>query len=129
MFIKAMEYGPSANESTIKFPTWDQVEAALRGLDGQTTDSVILALDGQSYLGISGGEDNRFVLAGYIESFGSFICASGVHEGPAVDVVVAGDFNSYASKNVIELHQALEAARALHERGVLSEHLKWEKQS
>jgi hypothetical protein len=112
----------------VENPTWDVVEAALRSLDGQERDGIVLQRDNQSYMGISGGEDNQCAIIGYLEGFGEYVCASGVEDGPAQDVAVAGDYNSFESKHVIELEKALLAAKAFFERGVLSEQLKWEKE-
>lgn len=76
-------------------------------------------------MGISGGQDGRYVVAGFLEGFGSFICASG-EAGPPKEVVVAGDYNTYASSNVVGVETAIRAAKAFFERGLLSKDLKWE---
>src|SRR5215469_8103747 len=111
MFIKAIEYGPNGNETTAADPSWDFVESILRSLDGQASDSVALDSSGKSYMGITGGRDGRNVVAGFLEGFGSFICASG-EAGPPKEVVVTGDFNTYASTNVVGVETAIRAAKA-----------------
>lgn len=125
MFIKAIEYGPNGNETTAADPSWDFVEAIIRSLDGHASDGVALDSSGTSYMGISGGQDGRYVVAGFLEGFGSFICASG-EAGPPKEVVVAGDYNTYASSNVVGVETAIRAAKAFFERGLLSKGLKWE---
>ncbi|MFI5379133.1 MAG: hypothetical protein ACHRHE_07550 [Tepidisphaerales bacterium] len=129
MFVKAMAviYG-IAGDTTAENPTWELVEATLQSLDGEGCDGVSLDSIGDSCMGISGGNDGRYVVAGYLKGFGNFICASGESAGPAKDVAVAGDFNSYASINVVSIQTAIAAAKAFCEGGVLSEHLVWEKE-
>lgn len=108
-------------------PTWEFVEAALRCLDGENKDGVVLQSTGQSYMGIAGGENGRYAIIGYLEGFGEFICASGLQGGPPQDVVVAGDCNNFASKHVVDINTAVEAAKAFFGTPALSERLKWEK--
>ena len=128
MFVKAMEFGPGGEETTVESPGWDAVERALRSLDGLKNDSVTLDSVGRSYLGVAGGAGDRYVLAGFLDGFGSFICASGREDGAVVDVPVAGDTNAYESKHVVDINVVIDAARAFYERGALLERLRWEKQ-
>src|SRR5271154_6552143 len=111
MFVKAIQYGTTGHEKTTERPSWDFVETALRSLDGNANDGVALDCAGKSYMGIAGGEKDRYVVAGYLEGFGSFICASGAANGSPKDVVVAGDLNTYASENVVGIETAVAAAK------------------
>lgn len=119
-------YGVTHQESTVENPQWEIIEAALRSLDGEGRDGVCLDGVDDSYMGICGGNDGRYVVAGYLAGVGSFICESGEAGGSAMDVAVTGDFNTYASINVVTVETAIAAARAYCERGVLCEHLLWE---
>src|SRR5690349_18032811 len=120
MSIKSMEFGPNGNETTVTNPSWGAAESILRELDGERNDSVALDSSGDSYMGISGGRDGCYVVAGFLEGFGSFICANGSEGRPAQDVVVAGDFNTYASENVVDLETAVRAAKVFFETGGLA---------
>ncbi|MGA2231446.1 MAG: hypothetical protein ABSH22_11150 [Tepidisphaeraceae bacterium] len=126
MFVETIKYGTTDHQQIAQKPSWDFVQTALRSLDGNITDGVALESAGKSYMGIAGGERGHYVIAGYLQGFGSFICASGDAAGPAKDVVVAGDFNTYASENVVGIETAVLAAKAFYERGALLENLKWE---
>lgn len=128
MFVRTMEYGPSGNETTVANPNWLAVEAELRLLDGDRNDSIALDGTGTSYMGVCGGKDGQYVVAGFLEGFGSFICACGDPNGPAIDVPVAGDFNTYPSKHVVGLETAIAAAKEFCEQGVLLNQLQWDKQ-
>ena len=113
---------------TVENPTWDCVEAALRSLDGQERDGLVLQCANSSYMGISGGENDCYAIVGYSEGFGEYICASGVEGGPEQNVVVAGDYNQFQSKHVVDIKMAVLAARTFFDRGELSSELKWEKE-
>lgn len=126
MFINELAVG-SIQEQVISQPSWDAVETSIRNLDGGTCDGVALNGPNNSYMGVAGGEEGRYVVAGYLHGFGSYICASG-KEGPFKDVVVAGDYNPYPCKNVVDLEIVLKAAKAFFEQGVLAESLRWEKE-
>jgi hypothetical protein len=125
MFVKSFEFVQGEAQPQVD-PQLVEVEAALRSLDGEERDGIILNSGGQSYMGISGGERGRYVVAGYLEGQGSFICANGNPDGPRKDVVVARDYNTYASKNVVCLEDAIVAAKAFCKHGALSYRLKWE---
>jgi hypothetical protein len=112
----------------VENPPWNVVEAAVRSLDGEQRDGLVLQGTGQSYMAVSGGENNRYAIVGHLEGCGEFICASGVEGGPAQDVVVAGDYNSFESKHVIDIETALLAAKAFFEHGLLCNDLRWEKE-
>lgn len=104
--------------------TWPTIERQLRSIDGVNSDTVIIPSTGNSYMGISGGNDGRYVVGGYIDEKGSFICASG-EDGHPKDVAVCDDFNEYPSVNVVTLDAALIAAKEFFETGGLSTKLKW----
>jgi hypothetical protein len=128
MFVKAMECGPAGNPRTKANPSWDDIEAEVWSLDGDRNDSIALDGAGTSYMGICGGGDDHYVVAGFLEGFGSFICASGQKDGSPIDVAVTGDFNTYPSKHVVDLDKAIAAAKVFCEQGVLSDRLRWDKE-
>src|SRR3954467_8997297 len=125
MFVQAIVFWPNGKEQTVQHPSWDFVEAILRTLDGHANDGLTMESTGNSYMGISGGENDRYLVAGYLEGFDSYVCASGNSGGPPLDVVVTGDYNTCESKNVVGLETAIVAAKEFFERGILSENLKW----
>jgi hypothetical protein len=129
VFVTSIEYGsPNADISTLS-PTWDAVEKHLRSLDGDSKDGVILSTSGNSYLGISGGRRNQYIVAGYIEGHGSVILAGGENDGKNQEVVVAGDFQVFASEFVVGLDVAVCAAKTFFDCGTLAPELKWKPQT
>ena len=128
MFVTAIDFWPNGKQQRVEDPTWDFVDARLRLLDGEVNDGVLMDSGGDSYMGISGGEHGRYIVAGYLDGFGSYICASGKVGGALLEVVVTADYNTYESKHVVGIETVISAAKEFFERGVLSEELNWEKQ-
>lgn len=128
MFVKGIEYGITANAQSVNEPSWSFVEQQLRFLDGELIDGVILRSAGGSYMGICGGMCNEYVVAGHLDGYGSFICASGRNDSARKQVSVNGDFNEYPSRNVVNLDTAISAAKDFYECGILSEEMNWELQ-
>jgi hypothetical protein len=133
MFIKKLEFGIPGNPKTVVDPTWTFVHSCICSIDGvrridtPVNDGVVLQLEGHSYMGISGGLNGQFIVAGYFEGYGSFICANGPTAGPVQNVSVNGDLNPYQSKFVVDLDVAVCAAKTFCEHGRLTESLTWER--
>ena len=126
MIVKAMDFVSLGSNMTANEPSWDLVEKALRALNGETADGVVLQMAEQCYMGISGGRNNRYLVAGYLKGFGGFVCASGEKGGTPIDVVVVGDLNTVESKNVVGIEAAVLAAKAFFFHGELAKEMKWE---
>lgn len=125
MAIEKLKLGRT---EVVEDPRWDAVEAALRSLDGRDSDGLVLQRTSQTYMGVAGGENGCYAIVGHLEGFGEFICASGVEGGPPRDVAVAGDYNRFESKHVVDIENAVLAAKAFFDAGVLSNQLRWEKE-
>lgn len=124
MFVTTLEIG-AFGTGKVSNPNWQMVEVALRKLDGDENDSVILGCDDESYMGVVGGNDGRYFVGGFLKSQGSFACSDGNSE-TLLDVACAGDFNQYPAKNVLWLDAAITAAKAFYELGQLCSRYKWE---
>jgi hypothetical protein len=129
MFVTSLEYGPDDAEKIEPSPSWDFVETRIRSLNGENEDGLVLASSGDTYLGISGGQANRYVVAGYIEGRGSIILANGQTGGASQQVAVCGDYNTYESQYVIGIEDVIIAAREFFQNGGLAQQLKWENQT
>jgi hypothetical protein len=129
MFVTSLQYGSPTGDRNLANPEWDSVEMHLRLLDGDSSDGVILGSSGNSYLGVSGGRGNQYVVAGYIAGFGSFILANGEKGHGTRQVVVNGDFNNYPARHVVGLDDAIAAAKEFFESGDLVKGFIWEKQT
>ena len=127
-FAKILEFGCEEDPVSVENPKWDAVREAIEALDGQDRDSVILEGGDEQYMGISGGNEGRYVVGGFHRGFGSFLAGCGKkHEG-TLDVSVSGDYNPYPQSNVLELKVVVELARIFFESGSLAEDGRWEPQ-
>jgi len=129
MHVTSISHGISEKEIEKMHPSWADVDARLRALDGEQSDGIVLGSPADTYMGISGGENNRYIVAGYLEGFGSYIIASGDPAGDRQDVVICNDYAAFPSRNIVGLEEAILAARSFFETGQLTAELKWEKQS
>jgi hypothetical protein len=129
MFIKSIEIQSLTGAKAVEKPDWSLVENELRSLDGCDKDSLILDHnDERSYMGISGGRDNQYVVGGYLEGFGSFIANIGIESTKIVEAVVCGDFIEYTAMNVVDLESAIAMAKVFFNSGELASSFRWEKQ-
>jgi len=127
--IKSIEFDAPGGSQTIDAPTWEIVERELRALDGASRDSVCLdAADGRAYMGISGGENMQFVVAGFLDGFGSYLIAEGEPEKARIQIAACHDHVDFASVNVVGLETAVRAARYFYENVGLDPSLRWAKQ-
>jgi hypothetical protein len=127
MFVKNIEFGIPNTLQYASDPNWAMVESHLRLLNGEADDGIVLQSAGASYMAVSGGMHDEFVVGGYLEGFGSFICASGKRGGGIRNVCVNGDFNQYPPENVVDLSTVIMATRSFFEYGTLTEQLQWER--
>ena len=111
MFVKSLETTITANggyeTAVIEQPTWSTVgTAAVRNLDGDSRDSVIINGPDEAYMGIVGGTDGNYVVAGMRPDAKAFILTAGERRGKWVPVAVGGQENEYADNEVVTLEQA-----------------------
>jgi hypothetical protein len=124
-FVTILEYNCKNDSVSVSNPTWEAVKDTILALNGEDRDSVILANEDQQYMGISGGNEGRYVVGGFKDGFGSFLAGCGKDDTGVLDVVVSGDFNPYPSPNVVDLGVAIELARIFFESGLLAENGRW----
>jgi hypothetical protein len=106
-------------------PTWDEVERAVRNLDGRSTNQVILMVEEDHYLLVGGGENGKVVCEAEVPD-GRFMLTD---PGQPLDLsvtVMNGQPADYSAQHVVDVGEALEAARYFHSSGSLSNGLRWE---
>jgi hypothetical protein len=67
MFVKNLSTdlwgGPAdVEDEDVPAPSWQQIETAIRALDGKRRTMVTLGADGESHLAVGGGSSNRYVV-------------------------------------------------------------------
>jgi hypothetical protein len=129
MFVTSLETagvpasGPESE--VVEQPSWDAVLRAVQRLDGGACDSVVLNGPQEAYMGIVGGHEGQYVVAGRRRDGKPFILTSGEWRGRWVPVIAGGQENEYADNEVVTLEDALAAARTFFESGECDPRFQW----
>ena len=118
--------GPEGSE-TIMNPTWEQIEAAIRALDGiQKTLVTIAAEDCEAHMGIGGGS-GAFICYATRDNltFDTLVNPSG-HADRKQRVIAGGQPGDYTEKHCVTLPAILRAAKAFAILGELDGSLEWD---
>lgn len=117
------------NESThVEQPSWRDVEAAIRGLNGATHNDVYLCPEPtvtESYLCVGGG-DGRYIVTGATKGgkFPTLTDPTRTRE-PRETLVVGGQPGDYPGHYVVPLETALRAARTYFDTGAFDRDAHW----
>lgn len=112
-------------EDDIPAPSWQQIEAAIRALDGKRRTIVTLGGDGELHLVVGGGSSNRYVV--YMTSdnmhFLNLTCRDRAVE--TLTLFVGGQDSLFPDNTVVDFTLALRAAKAFAETGQADPSCKW----
>ena len=103
---------------------WQEIEAAIRELDGYHKTLITLETDGETHMAVGGGQDRYVVYMTFDnESFHYLVdpSKSDVEES----LIVGGREGFYPAKSCVDLNTALKAARAFAELGAMDESVVW----
>jgi Immunity protein Imm1 len=103
---------------------WQEIEAAIRELDGYHKTLITLETDGETHMAVGGGQDRYVVYMTFDnESFHYLVdpSKSDVEES----LIVGGQEGFYPAKSCVDLNTALKAARAFAELGAMDESVVW----
>lgn len=104
---------------------WQEIESAIRELDGHHKTLVTLETDSETHMAVGGGQDKYVVYMTFDnESFHYLVdpSRSNVEES----LVVGGQEGVYPAKSCVDLNITLKAARAFAELGAMDESVVWE---
>jgi hypothetical protein len=123
--------GNHQESDEIDYPTLEQVEAAIRHLDGQSRTSIGLETVGAAYMGVGGGHEGRYVVFATYDNATFYNLADPV-SGSAADAPirlnVGGQAGDYPARLCVRLDTAILAARTFAADGTLEGSLSWEPQ-
>ncbi|MDZ8055739.1 MAG: Imm1 family immunity protein [Aulosira sp. ZfuVER01] len=106
--------------------SWQEIELAIRELDGHHKTLVTLETDGETHMAVGGGLDKYIVYLTFDnESFHYLVdpFKSDIDEF----VIVGGQEGIYPAKSCVDLNTTLKAAKAFAELGTMEESVIWEK--
>lgn len=110
----------NGQDLSIDRPTWQDVESAIRALDGHDRNDLYLQPDRENeetYLCIGGGT-GRYVATGCInnERFPTWL-NPGISSEPQVELTIGGQPGFYPNNWILSLEAVLHAARSFYETG------------
>jgi hypothetical protein len=108
----------------LRDPSWPDVEAWIRRLDGKAHTMVTLEGIGSKHLTIGGGA-GRYVVYAAMEELLRTLCAGPGTESK-ISLFIGGQEGDYPDHIVVDTEIALRAAKAFFETGRLDETLRWE---
>jgi Immunity protein Imm1 len=105
---------------------WEEIETAIRAMDGQRKTLVTLETEGETHMAIGGGTGKYLV---YVtldnENFNYLV--SPTQSDRAETLVVGGQEGIYPAKWCVDLTTALKAAKAFAEFGAINKTVVWER--
>ncbi|MDJ0619739.1 MAG: Imm1 family immunity protein [Calothrix sp. MO_192.B10] len=105
--------------------SWQEIESAIRELDGHHKTLVTLETDGETHMAVSGGQEKYVVYVTFDnESFYSLIDPS--KSDIEVSLIAGGQEGIYPAKSCVDLNTTLKAAKAFAEFGTMEESVIWE---
>ena len=121
----------ATDSKTIDAPTWDDVERAVRALDGSTETLVTLAPhQGEHHLAIGGGRGGQFIVYLTEDNLTFFNLAEpAAHDDRTpVRMLIGGQEGEYRKGQFVSLDVVLRAARHYVQEGGRAPGLTWVEQ-
>jgi hypothetical protein len=111
----------------IENPNWNEIETAIRELDGESKTLVTLGADDEAYMSIGGGKDGKYIVTVTFDNFDFYVLVDLSKPDEIEKLVVGGQEGNYPAKMCVDLLHCLLAARTFTELGKLDPLLTWEK--
>jgi hypothetical protein len=106
--------------------SWQEIEAAIRELDGHHKTLVTLETEGETHMAVGGGTGKYVVYVTFDnESFHYLVDPS--KSDMDETVTVGGQEGVYPAKSCVELNTTLKAAKTFAELGAMDKSVIWEK--
>lgn len=120
--------GPEDSDSRqMENPTWEQIETAIRRLDGERCTLLILGVgDPVPHMGIGGGEDGKYIVYATPDNMSFHTLVNpGAPPGKCM-LTAGGQAGDYELKRCVSLREVLLAAKTYAETGQIEAGLSWE---
>lgn len=109
----------------IENPSWNQIETAIRELDGEKHTLVTLGINEDIYMSIGGGE-NKYIVTATSDNLNFYVLIDATKSQQVETLVVGGQKGNYSVNQCVDLLRCLLAARTFTELGKLDSLLIWE---
>lgn len=120
--------GPDDSDSSERLnPSWNDIETAIRGLDGQSRTLVVLGIGNPvPHMGIGGGTDGQYILYETPDNLTFHNLINPNADNGKVRLKAGGQEAEYWSKLCVGLAEVLRAAKIYAESGQIDLTLNWE---
>ncbi len=119
-------HGISSNGRDTQDPTWADIEAAVRRLDGRVYTNAIVGGKGEAHLLVGGGSEGRYIVYATFDNMSFANLTSSPSSSTRTVLFTGGQDGDYPSHTVVSLEDALKAARTFAEHGEIEASLTWE---
>lgn len=109
----------------IEDPNWNQLEAAIRQLDGTSHTLVTLGADEETYMSIGGGA-GKYIVTVTFDSLNFYILLDLAKSDNIEKLVVGGQYGNFPANQCVDILRCLLAARTFALEGKLDELLTWQ---
>ncbi|BAZ10071.1 hypothetical protein NIES4071_18850 [Calothrix sp. NIES-4071] len=116
--------GNKNQDNLINEPNWDQIEAAIRELDGANHTLVTLGADEETYMSIGGGA-GKYVVTVTFDNLDFYMLVDSSKPNDIEKLVIGGQAVNYPANQCIDLLRCLLAARTFALEGKLDQLLTW----
>jgi Immunity protein Imm1 len=106
-------------------PSWQQIESAIRALDGKRRTMAVLSAGGEWHLAVGGGSANRYVVYMTFDNMSFLNLLSRDKADQKVTLFVGGQDSLFPDNAVVDITLALRAAKAFAETGQPDPSCKW----
>ena len=120
--------GPDDSDSSERWnPSWNDIETAIRSLDGETRTLVVLGIGNPvPHMGIGGGTGGQYILYETPDNLTFHNLINPNADKGKVRLKAGGQEAEYRSKLCVRLAEVLQAARTYAESGQIDPTLNWE---
>ena len=127
MFIKRLIGPDDSNFLEKEDPSWLDIEAAIRRLNGETSTLLIIAAgDPVPHMGIGGGSGGKYVVYATPDNLTFHNLINPNSPTGSCSLKAGGQWGKYALKMCVDLSHALRAAKTYADSGRCDDGLAWE---
>lgn len=109
----------------IENPDWNQVESAIRELDGASHTLVTLGADEETYMSIGGGA-GKYIVTVTFDNLNFYTLLDLAKSNNIEKLVVGGQYGNFPALQCVDILRCLLAARTFALEGKLDELLTWQ---
>ena len=105
--------------------SWENIEAAIKNLDGKYRTTVAIEGNEPTRLGVGGGKGGQYVVWATFDNMHFHTLMSAEQSDTKIMLCIGGQEGDYEENIVVDLTVALQAAKTFAESGQLDPRLKW----